>query len=181
MRPMYIGTWTKTSSVIGPRTPFAKEAGVDYTYDSGEEWYEEEEEEGEEMEDLETIDGEEEEEEEEDNGDWIVDDDDDELERDEEDDGDLVLSLDEIGSGLIPLPSKGKRKAEGVFSFKNKRRRLVPLRPDHKGPFWEKTLGECQVHSFSRYAVRVLNGSSLSPFKIPSDVIIRYTSVDRSI
>jgi chromatin assembly factor 1 subunit A len=156
LRPMYVGTWTKTSTVIGPRSPFAKEEGIDYAYDSGEDWYEDEEE-GEEMEDLDTIDGEEEEEEEEDNGDWMIDDEEEELEQEEED-GDLVLSLDEIGSGLVPLSPKGKRKADNVYSFKNKRRKLATLKPDCKGPFWETTLGEARLPSFSRYAVRVLNG-----------------------
>lgn len=157
-RPMYIGTWSKTSRVVGPRTPFAKEEAVNYDYDSGEEWFEEEE--GEEMEDLETLDGEEEEEEEEENHDWIVDDDEEELEQDDE--GDLVLALDDVGDGVVAIPSQKKRKAEsagGFYGFnRNKRRKLVPLKPSCNGPHWETVLGEPQIPSWSQYSIRVLNG-----------------------
>lgn len=48
------GTWTQSSTVVGPRTPFAKDTLLfDYSYDSGEEW--EEPEEG--AEDLESLAG----------------------------------------------------------------------------------------------------------------------------
>ncbi|KAL7416009.1 chromatin assembly factor 1 subunit A-domain-containing protein [Mrakia frigida] len=40
-RPAYFGTWTQTSTTIGPRTPFAQDAGhFDYGYDSGCDWEE---------------------------------------------------------------------------------------------------------------------------------------------
>ena len=46
------GTWTQSSTVVGPRTPFAKDTLLfDYAYDSGEEW-EEPEEGGEDLESL---------------------------------------------------------------------------------------------------------------------------------
>ncbi|KAG8823108.1 hypothetical protein FRC17_009407 [Serendipita sp. 399] len=152
-RPMYVGTWTKTSRHVGPRTPFAKDETVDYTYDSGEEWFEEEE--GEEMEDTEAVDDEDEEEEEDENNDWIVDDD----ELEPEEGGGLVLSLDEIGSETAHLVTKGKRRAEGGhFGFKGtKRRKVMPLKPDCKGPLWETQLGVPQESSWSRYSIRVLN------------------------
>jgi len=158
-RPMWVGTWTKTARNVGPRTPFAKEGGVDYEYDSGEDWVEEEE--GEEMEDTETVDEDDEEEEEEEIGDWIVDDDEEELEQ--EDEG-LVLSLDETGPGVVALPSsKGKRKADGLYGWSskygNKRRKLVPLKPDCKGPLWESKIGHTEIPSWSRYSIRVLNGT----------------------
>ena len=41
-RPGYFGTFTKPSTAVGPRTPFAKDAVTfDYSYDSGEDWEEE--------------------------------------------------------------------------------------------------------------------------------------------
>lgn len=158
-RPMWVGTWTKTARNVGPRTPFGKEDGVDYDYDSGEDWQEEEEE-GEEMEDTATVDGEDEEEEEDDNRDWIVDDEDEGLEQDDEN---LILSLDEIGSGVTAMPSsKGKRKADGLYGWGakggNKRRKLVPLKPECKGPFWESKIGHPGIPTWSRYSIRVLNG-----------------------
>lgn len=163
-RPMWVGTWTKTARNVGPRTPFGKEDGVDYDYDSGEDWQEEEEEEGEEMEDTATVDGEDEEEDEEENPDWIVYDEDEEIEQ--EDDG-LVLSLDEIGSGVIALPSaKGKRKADtfhGGWGAKDgtKRRKVTQLKPDCKGPLWESRIGHSQITSWSRYSIRVINDTPL--------------------
>ena len=159
-RPMWVGTWTKTARNVGPRTPFGKEDGVDYEYDSGEDWQEEEEE-GEEMEDTATVDGEDEEEDEDDNRDWIVDDEDEELEQ--EDEG-VVLSLEDVGAGIVVLPSsKGKRKADGFQTWGskggNKRRKLVQLKSDCKGPFWESKIGHPQIPAWSRYAIRVLNGN----------------------
>ncbi|KAF8831498.1 hypothetical protein HHX47_DHR1000511 [Lentinula edodes] len=41
-RPGYYGTWTRSSRLIGARTPFAKDVlELDYGYDSGEDWEEE--------------------------------------------------------------------------------------------------------------------------------------------
>src|SRR6267378_395446 len=41
-RPGYFGTWTRSSRIIGPRNPSAKDTLVfDYGYDSGEEWEQE--------------------------------------------------------------------------------------------------------------------------------------------
>lgn len=150
-RPTYIGTWSRLSTTVGPRTPFAKDHSLDYSYDSGEEWIEEE---GE-ADDLGSLDGEEEdkEEDEDDENDWMVDD-------DEVDEGGLVNDdeeeLDPLG---FPLTNTlGKRKATTHNQRLSKRRKVVPLKPDCKGPHWETTLGETQVPSFSRYAIRMLNG-----------------------
>ena len=41
-RPGYFGTFTKSSTVVGPRTPLARDpVSFDYSYDSGEEWEDE--------------------------------------------------------------------------------------------------------------------------------------------
>ena len=41
-RPAYWGTWSKKSSRVGPRRPFAKDCDyLDYDYDSDEDWEEE--------------------------------------------------------------------------------------------------------------------------------------------
>ncbi|KAJ4809594.1 Chromatin assembly factor 1 subunit fas1 [Rhynchospora pubera] len=40
-RPAYYGTWSKKSSVIGPRHPFKTDPDLDYEVDSDEEWEEE--------------------------------------------------------------------------------------------------------------------------------------------
>lgn len=85
LRPAYWGTWSKTSNVVGPRRPFAQDSGLlDYEYDSGDDW--EEEEPGESLSDAEN--------------DKEDDDDDEEVAEEDEDDGFFVghgvLDKDEI-------------------------------------------------------------------------------------
>lgn len=42
VRPGYVGTWTKRSKLIGPRTPFERDSStLNYEVDSEEEWEEE--------------------------------------------------------------------------------------------------------------------------------------------
>jgi chromatin assembly factor 1 subunit A len=42
-RPEYIGTWTKSSAIVGPRTPFAKDEAIDYEAEGIDAWLEGEE------------------------------------------------------------------------------------------------------------------------------------------
>lgn len=42
-RPPYSGTFTKKSFVVGPRTPFAQDPIFDYSYDSGDDWQDDDE------------------------------------------------------------------------------------------------------------------------------------------
>lgn len=52
-RPPYFGTWTQSSTTIGPRTPFGLDTTLfDYGYDSGDEWDAEADLEGEDIESL---------------------------------------------------------------------------------------------------------------------------------
>lgn len=157
-RPMYIGTWTKTSTKVGPRSPWAKEDGVDYEWDSGEEW--EEEEDGEEMEDLDALDGDEEDDSEEGLGDFMVPDD--EVEDEEDDDEGIVLEMEGEEVKL------GKRKREGGgggwggFGLGGRRsKKIKVLKPNCKGPLWEDTLGVPKLASWGAFAIRVLNGTHL--------------------
>ncbi|KAG8946203.1 hypothetical protein FRC03_001465, partial [Tulasnella sp. 419] len=106
-RPGYYGTWTKSSSQVGPRTPFGKDlVAFDYSYDSGQEWEEE-------PEDAEEVTG-------------GLDDDSDSLGDEDEDEGEFddflvpdeeveESALDaEIRRSLSPTPIGGVEKYLGV-------------------------------------------------------------------
>lgn len=153
-RPGYFGTWTRSSRIIGPRTPFAKDSLIfDYAYDSGEEW--EEEPAGEDVVD----DGEEEdgeaEEQDSDLDSWLVDD-------DEEPDLELLgrASPPPLFDG--PHAPPPKRKAEDSENKIGKKRKVVvPLVPFVKGPVFETTIGQCPYEPFRPYAIRLMNGKRL--------------------
>lgn len=154
-RPGYFGTFTKSSTSVGPRTPFAKDAVVfDYSYDSGEEW--EEEEEG--GEDVVSQDGSEDEaaEVESDLDDWLV---------DEEEEVDPGTPLSDRGASpnfsLPPLPSpekSKKRRTAGVEKKEPKKRKVVPLVPFIKGPCLEDQIGHCDYEPFRQYRIQIFNG-----------------------
>lgn len=158
-----LGTWTKSSAFVGPRTPFAKDLAVfDYSYDSGDDW-EEEEEGGEEIMSDVASDGEGIDDEDEDDGFLVPDDE--------------VESVDGIlgTTSRSPSPSvfrpnansnpsanaKGKRKAEGGASGTNKRRQITgPLIPFSKGPCYEDEIGRCEYEPFHAFRIQLLNGMS---------------------
>lgn len=165
------GTWTKTSAFVGPRTPFARDLAVfDYSYDSGDDW-EEEEEGAEEI--LSEIDSDGE-------GGSL----------DEDDDDGFLVPDDEVesvghasGSGLSRSPSpsafrnmnmsaaamaKGKRKAEaeGTTAAKKRRQIVGPLIPFAKGPCLEDDIGRCEYEPFSVFRIQLLNGVLLSLFDL---------------
>jgi hypothetical protein len=133
-RPEYIGTWTKSSTTVGPRTPFAKDAAIDYEAEGIDAWLEEEEGEADDLASLEEDEDMDEDGDSED--DWIVSD----------DVVELVDGAEMQGSphpSLSSLPGVGKRKAEG--DGKNggmKRRKIVTaLVPEIKALFGNLRLG----------------------------------------
>ncbi|KAJ3508632.1 hypothetical protein NLJ89_g5647 [Agrocybe chaxingu] len=164
-RPGYFGTWTRSSKIIGPRTPFAKDTLVfDYGYDSGEEW--EEEPAGEDVaEDADDDDGDADEQDS-DMDSWLVDD-------DEE-----PVDLSSLGRNspppLFDFPGpqpQPKRKAEDEQAKTSKKRKtVIPLVPFAKGPIWETTVGECLYDPFNPYAIQLFNDTPLSvdPFTFVS-------------
>ncbi|RXW17972.1 hypothetical protein EST38_g7884 [Candolleomyces aberdarensis] len=166
-RPGYYGTWTRSSRIIGPRRPLAKDLlTFDYGYDSGEEW--EEEPAGEDVAD----DDEEEEDGEEPDSDadsWLVDDDE-EAEPVNLDDFDS-LSPPEIWD-LPPPPSK--RKADDSEKKHSKKRKVVvPLVAFAKGPCWEERIGECSYDPFKAYRIQLFNDTPhpIDPFTYVSTCI----------
>ena len=154
-RPGYFGTFTKSSSTIGPRNPLAKDAvSFDYSYDSGEEW--EEEEEG--GEDVVSNDGSEDE-----NGEvdsdldsWLVQD-------DEDIDPGTPIS-ERQGSPLISVPqlptidSTKKRKTTTSEKKETKKRKIIPLMPFTKGPIYEDEIGHCDSDLLMQYRIQLFNG-----------------------
>ena len=159
-RPGYFGTFTKSSAVVGPRTPFAKDAvAFDYGYDSGAEW--EEEEEG--GDDLNSINGSEDDSSDvgsDEMDDWLVDD-------DEVEPG-TPLS-DRASPPPFPVPNEPpvKRKSATEMSKKEtKRRKVMPLVPFAKGPCLEQTIGECDYEPFKQYRIQLFNGNVLSLLRL---------------
>ncbi|PPQ77583.1 hypothetical protein CVT25_011375 [Psilocybe cyanescens] len=169
-RPGYFGTWTRSSRIIGPRTPFAKDTLVfDYAYDSGEEW--EEEPVGEDVvEDGDDEDGDADEPDS-DLDSWLVDDD---------DEPNLALLAHESSPPPLldfPVTGSSKRKAEdGERKIGKKRKVVVPLVPFAKGPIFETTIGQCEYDPFKPYAIQLFNDTPLTidPFTFVSTCIEDY-------
>ncbi|KAH9484042.1 Chromatin assembly factor 1 subunit A [Psilocybe cubensis] len=170
-RPGYFGTWTRSSRIIGPRTPFAKDTLVfDYAYDSGEEW--EEEPVGEDVVDdgdEEDVDGDEQDS---DLDSWLVDDD---------EDPNLALLHDSSPPPILDFPTSApsKRKAdEGERKIGKRRKVVVPLVPFAKGPVLETVIGQCDYEPFRPYAIQLFNDTPLSidPFTFVSTCIEDYRS-----
>ncbi|KAG6888480.1 hypothetical protein C0995_007906 [Termitomyces sp. Mi166 len=164
-RPGYFGTWTRSSRIIGPRTPFAKDVLVfDYGYDSGEEW------EAEPAGDADDVNDDVEDEDDDDDADsdadsWLVD-----------DDEDVGISLEDMDQSDLPdLPVLlSKRKAEeGGKKTDKKRKVVIPLVPYAKGPCWENLIGQCEYGIFDPYRIQMFNDTPLSfdPFTFVSTYV----------
>ncbi|KAG6844724.1 hypothetical protein H0H87_004344 [Tephrocybe sp. NHM501043] len=165
-RPGYFGTWTRSSRIIGPRTPFAKDVLVfDYGYDSGEEWEEEPAGDADDVVD----DGEDEDDGDDQDSDadsWLVDD-------DEDLDIPMDIERDPLDIQELPvLPSKRKAE-EGEKKIGKKRKVVIPLVPYAKGPCWESSIGQCEYSIFEPYKIQIFNDAPLSidPFTFISTCV----------
>lgn len=169
-RPGYFGTFTKRSRLVKPCRPFARDhIAIDYSYDSGAEWGEEDEGGGDDV--LGDSDDERDDEEESDDLDgWLVDGDDEEA----------VTPIEEReGLDAFPFPplaegSKSKRKVgkekETDTEGKAKKRKVVPLVPFVKGPCWETAVGDCEYDPFNQYRIQLFNDTPypIDPFTFVS-------------
>jgi chromatin assembly factor 1 subunit A len=143
------GTWTRSSSIIGPRNPFAKDSAVlDYSYDSGEDWEEEEEGEGVlsgsdsdgDASDNDSLDG------------WLVDDDD--------DIGGEPINLEDmdiVGYEFLERKRKTSPNLEQSGGKEKKRKFVQPLVPFVKGPRWESASSQCDWNGFIPYRIQFFN------------------------
>ncbi len=182
-RPGYFGTLTKHSRLIKPRRPFARDdIAIDYAYDSGAEWGEEDEGGGDDV--LGGSDDERDDEEGSDDLDgWLVDGDDEETVTPiEEREG-----LDSFPFPPLPENSKSKRKVgkeketetETETEGKAKKRKVVvPLVPFVKGPSWETAIGGCAYEPFNHYRIQLFNGQYLS-YRSSVSVLICMSQIHR--
>jgi chromatin assembly factor 1 subunit A len=157
-RPPYSGTFTKRSAVVGPRTPFAQDPMFDYTYDSGDDW--EEEEGGEDVDDFGEVKPEEEE----------------EIDSDQEEEDEFDDWLDDTEDGYAPIPieddndplahagpsSRQERLQVNPVKKSEKPRKVVKIVPSWKGPIWEAEVGKND--EFAEYRIQLLNGK-LAPIQ----------------
>ncbi|KAJ3989993.1 chromatin assembly factor 1 subunit A-domain-containing protein [Lentinula detonsa] len=156
-RPGYLGTWTRSSKLIGARTPFAKDVlELDYGYDSGEEW--EEEPVG--------------------DADDVMDDAEDDATEDQDSDvDDWLVDDDEVEESLptreLELAGSPKRKADDAHTITTKKRKVVvPLVPFAKGPCWETSIGQTES-TFRPFRIRLLNDTPfpVDPFTFVSAAV----------
>ncbi|KAI9064229.1 hypothetical protein FKP32DRAFT_1591658 [Trametes sanguinea] len=163
-RPGYFGTFTRSSREVGPRTPFARDiVAMDYGYDSGLEWAEED---AGDADDVVEGDGDEDDaddgEEDSDLDSWLVDDD------EVEDPGTPLeerAGSPSFGFEFPSQPQQSKRKKEEKERSRSskKRRVVVPLVPFSKGPEWEPVIGRCTYEPFNPYRIQLFNDT---PFPI---------------
>ncbi|KAF9646857.1 hypothetical protein BDM02DRAFT_3188474 [Thelephora ganbajun] len=154
-RPGYLGTWTRVSSAIRSCRPFARDVvAIDYSYDSSEEWEEENPGDADDVADDNDDDDEGDIGEDSDADSWLVDD---------GDDVEAVAPMDEVDAP--PLP---KRRLEGASGAGNsyKKRRVVPLVPFVKGPIWDPAVTKTVEEVFKPFRVRFFNDNAcpIDPF-----------------
>ncbi|GMK55693.1 hypothetical protein CspeluHIS016_0207490 [Cutaneotrichosporon spelunceum] len=155
-RPPYVGTFTKKSLAVGSRTPFAQDPVFDYSYDSGDDWQEDDE-----------------------GGDDVdepVEDGDDDAPS--EDEGEFDDWLD---NSEDPIFSKGPdgdiTTVEPALPASPQKRapvkRITKLIPTWQGPVWEKTIAE-PTDGLDEYRIQLLNDtpSTIDPFKYQSTDVL---------
>lgn len=158
-RPAWFGTHTQPSSTVGPCTPFHKDIGIDYTYDSDDAW------EDEEVEGADMLDGPDEDAASESGNEsadsWLVDD----MDVDEEpevlplpDDDDDIVPTDARGN-ILPAQKKLPPKVNSLSAKKKKDpKKAVPLIPFCTGPHFEKAPGVPSYLGFKPFQAEFLNG-----------------------
>ncbi|GAA5923871.1 hypothetical protein JCM3775_005536 [Rhodotorula graminis] len=189
VRPGYVGTWTKTSHVVGPRTPFARETALlNYAVDSDDEW--EEEVDDPDAEDVGSDGGARSDEEggaagtgaESEADSWLADDDEIEYEAGYDADGDIAM-LDAEGRGIggddddiIVVESEKerrqrerdakKKKVERERKKKEREAKRGPMLPVAKGLCWQQDVGTVEDVVFEPMRIQFLNdaASGLNPF-----------------
>lgn len=163
-----LGTWTKTSKVVGPRTPFGMDTHLlRYDYDSEEEW----EEDAEEEKDAEDVDSAGEASAEDDSDalsdDWMCDDDEVEFEAGHDGEEEMRMDLDDdilimesetevARRKILEREKKAKAAREGA----KKKKLAGPMLPLVKGPEWECEIGAPSYLPFKAFRLQFLNGMS---------------------
>ncbi|PRQ73813.1 hypothetical protein AAT19DRAFT_15380 [Rhodotorula toruloides] len=192
LRPGYVGTWTKTSVMVGARNPLGRETfHLNYDVDSEAEW--EEEPDDPDAEDIgsdggeDDVDGEAGENSDADS--WLAEDDEIEYEEGYDADGDMVMQAAENG-GRLPgeedddvvvmsdpqAEKERKRKEREAKKRKAEKERRKkkgldgPILPLVKGPVWQKDVETVAEPVFKSMRIHFLNDASfgLNPFTFVS-------------
>ncbi|BGP46077.1 hypothetical protein JCM10450v2_001917 [Rhodotorula kratochvilovae] len=188
VRPGYIGTWTKTSHVVGPRTPFARETALlNYDVDSEDEW--EEEADDPDAEDVGSDGGARSDDEggaESEADSWLAEDDEIEYEAGYDADGDVVMlaaegrAPDADDDDVIVVEGEKerrkrerdakKKKAERERKKKERDARKGPMLPVIKGACWQRDVEVVEDPVFRPMRIQFLNDASfgLDPFTFVS-------------
>ncbi|CAK9781242.1 hypothetical protein CC85DRAFT_286041 [Cutaneotrichosporon oleaginosum] len=151
-RPPYVGTFSKRSLAVGPRTPFAQDPVFDYSYDSGDDWQEDEEEGGDDV-------------------DEPVEDGDDDVPP--EDEGEFDDWLDNTEDPIFNGADADTALTDPTHPASPKKRvpvkRITKLTPTWTGPIWENVIAET-AEGHDEYRIQLLNDtpSSIDPFKYQS-------------
>jgi len=153
---------------------------MDYSYDSGEEWGEEDEGGGDDV--LgDSDDDRDDEEESDDLDDWLVDGDDDEAVTPIEERESLdAFPFPPLAEGSKSKRKGGKEKETDTEAKAKKRKVVVPLVPFVKGPCWETAIGDCEYDPFNHYRIQLFNGQSLiSILHVRAESLIRMSQIRR--
>ncbi|KAK8861567.1 hypothetical protein IAR55_002389 [Kwoniella newhampshirensis] len=171
-RPPYCGTFTKKSLVVGPRTPFGRDPIFDYSYDSGDDWQDDEG--GEDVDDF---------------GDGAPKEDDEDDDVDDEDEGEFDDWLDdaedveftpadgelEDADGLVAITAlattdQTRLPMRVVKKSRDVPKKVVKLTPTWKGPLWEQEIGEEGSEGMEGYRIQLLNDTpiAIDPFTFRS-------------
>ncbi len=152
LRPPYVGTWSRPSTIVGPRTPFGMDPVIDYSIDEGLDWEEEPAEEN-----IDAMEEDEQSADEDDEesllGDWLVGDDEVEF----VEDGSASPSKKSPGGNDMALLDKQARARDAHESAVAKRR-IEKLVPFTKGPIWETRYAEIPWKGFEAYQICFING-----------------------
>ena len=155
VRPPYSGTFTKKSVAVGPRTPFAQDPILDYSYDSGDDWQDDEG--GDDVEDFDDLPRhEEEDEDDESEGEfdgWL--DDGGEEESVPYEQMDIGHEMPEPISSALVVQSRVSMKV--TKRTKEGPKRVIKVTPYWKGPMWERRIGDGS-EGMEAYRLQLLDG-----------------------
>ncbi|ORX36523.1 hypothetical protein BD324DRAFT_629227 [Kockovaella imperatae] len=170
VRPPYCGTFSKKSVAVGARTPFAQDPALDYSYDSGDEWQDDDG--GEDVDDF---------------GEGRAgsgDDEDDEGGEEEDEFDDWLDDSEEVGfarpgdrsiSGspepleIGPSGAEQTKLPRQVVKSRQVPKKVVKLTPSWRGPMWESEIGS-GFSGMTEYRLQLLNDTpeSIDPFTYTS-------------
>ncbi|KWU44970.1 hypothetical protein RHOSPDRAFT_33510 [Rhodotorula sp. JG-1b] len=198
LRPGYVGTWTKTSAMVGPRTPFARDTAIlNYEHDSEAEWEEElDDPDAEELASDGERSGDEREEPGSDVDSWLAEDDEIEYQEGYDADGDMIMLAAENG-GRVPgedddvvvvesdkVRKRREREAKKrkLERERKKKKREVML-PVVKGMFWQEDVETVAEPALKKMRIQLLNDSvfGLNPFTFTSKPFVTQTTASSSV